>query len=1251
MATPQRNQNASVRIVFVTNKDNKIFNEHPEWRELLEKAFVGHEEVKVHSRLAGYSIAQTWRVSIDPKSFYVVKFGPPERLAQEYKNFKGKVSGNKLYGNPVTPEGPFAPDDKPLTSDNGQWAILKWTLAGGSHSQTLSDHIKGNYEEIGTYMGDILTHIFGADSRLKNPDLLKIAYAIHYDRLLPEHFSFEGQIITGEAPNAITLAAGNIARDDIPDLEAKLLTDRRPIVRLEKFRIEKIRNDEVMLYAEPPSGVDSPPIRVRYKLAPGQTLSSDQPAFLFAMHPQSRNEILAEYAREVLNKRRVKEKSFDYQGINYANPLIYLQDILGKEDKLQDELKFATIHGDLNLQNILVARVNNQIQHWLIDFADTAKGPMVLDFQWLEVQVIIWMLAPEIRNAQLSPTVLLTIFRELHECREMPHHLNSQLETPYTILRQIRLHVRNYLSNPNQWAEYYRGLILALLGSLRFRRSVPELDDYAPRVAFLSAAILTRFKGVVLYETEGFSMNLAPTIDESSLPALILPGASFVLRGSACGTGATIQVLANEKMLNSTKVDGRRAWQTRINFDKAGSYTLIVRDDISATESKVISVKVAEPLPPRPPKIDSLSAEPIYIGKSLRLGGEAPPGSTLKVFSNDNFMLETTTDESGRWHVELLPFAQAGNYTIYVKDIITGLASEPLTFTVIAPPTIDKASIPPQVFVGKKFNLQGSAQPNVQIKLIANHQTLAAPLVNSAGRWQAETVVKTPGTYHLLVRDESNKVESMPLSIPVLKPSPIIPKGVWAWSSLLVITLLLTFATLFTDQTMQSVGYAYNQIASWISSFDPPPPPPIVPPVACNPDLPKVKIGIAINQSGDYAIFRKDQKIAYEVAEVYFNKNGGIKGRCIELIDDKDLASETTNPDRIASAFQTLNEEDDVVAIIGPGLSQQAALIRKLLRDIKTLVLGASITRLNLVCDNEYFGRVSASGQWYIHLTLELARSRTTKNQPRVAIAFADDDEFAIGESGIFTNHITSKPGSYILLEEDKYRYKINTEGRNLDQDLAEIAGRIKSADPDMVIISGLTADGRILIRELRKAGYDKPIVGGNGLNTPYIFDDCEDCADFKNFFVPQAYSYKGAEKDTAPQIQRDFIDEYNNYKGEVKKPIYVSEPGQFAAQMFTAVQMIVESLRELSIEDADLSQEDRLAALREKLKSKLFSDSNPRDTVLGKLYLNAEGEVMQSQFYAAESIRNTDKPGYHFDIVNQLNIDPENAESACISN
>lgn len=122
----------------------------------------------------------------------------------------------------------------------------------------------------------------------------------------------------------------------------------------------------------------------------------------------SRRTLLAGLARATLSTFNPDAPNFTVAGGTLPNPLIGLDELL---DHVV-EARFSTIHGDLNLQNILVDEATGFA--WLIDFAETRRGPTLFDVQRLEVQVITKLLPPALAQAGLESTAVVDLLESLH---------------------------------------------------------------------------------------------------------------------------------------------------------------------------------------------------------------------------------------------------------------------------------------------------------------------------------------------------------------------------------------------------------------------------------------------------------------------------------------------------------------------------------------------------------------------------------------------------------------------------------------------------------------------------------------------------------------------------------------------------------------------------------------------------------------------------------------------------------------------
>jgi len=346
-----------------------------------------------------------------------------------------------------------------------------------------------------------------------------------------------------------------------------------------------------------------------------------------------------------------------------------------------------------------------------------------------------------------------------------------------------------------------------------------------------------------------------------------------------------------------------------------------------------------------------------------------------------------------------------------------------------------------------------------------------------------------------------------------------------------------------------------------------------------------VPIGIAVAQTSNVALLGQEQVAGAKIAETYFNQKGGINGTPIRLVF-QDTAGDEQGA---VNAFQALITKDKVVGIVGPTLSQQAFAADPIADRAKVPVLAPSNTAKGIPQIGDFIARVSAP----VAVVAPNSVKAALKLNPaikKVAVFYAQNDAFSKSETEIFQQ--TVKDAKLDLVTVQKFQ--------TTDTDFQTQATSAINFKPDLVIISGLAADGGNLVRQLRELGYKGLIIGGNGLNTSNLFPVCKALCD--GILIAQAYS---------PEHANDINKAFRQvYQRQFKK-----EPPQFTAQAFTGVQVFVEALKALD-QRGKLAQKS-LPDLRVAMNQQLLAGKY--ETPLGEIAFTPEGEIIQKDFYVAQ--------------------------------
>ncbi|MFM7601137.1 MAG: ABC transporter substrate-binding protein [Pseudanabaena sp.] len=346
-----------------------------------------------------------------------------------------------------------------------------------------------------------------------------------------------------------------------------------------------------------------------------------------------------------------------------------------------------------------------------------------------------------------------------------------------------------------------------------------------------------------------------------------------------------------------------------------------------------------------------------------------------------------------------------------------------------------------------------------------------------------------------------------------------------------------------------------------------------------------IPIGIAVAQTSNVSLLGQEQVTGAKIAETYFNKQGGINGTPIRLVFQDTAGDEQGT----INAFNTLISQDKVVGIVGPTLSQQAFSADPIAERAGVPVIAPSNTAKGIPQIGKYISRVSAPVAVVAPNAIEAAL-KINPQIKKVAVFYAQNDAFSKSETGTFQETVKQKGLDLATVQTFQ----------TTDTDFQSQVTNTINIKPDLVIISGLSADGGNLVKQLRELGYKGLIIGGNGLNTSNILPVCKALCD--GIIIAQAYS---------PELKNEINTAFRQIYTEQNK----KEPPQFTAQAFTGVQVFVEALR--ALDKTTKLNTLALPQLRTQLNDTLLAGKYV--TPLGEISFTPEGEIQQKQFFVAQ--------------------------------
>jgi branched-chain amino acid transport system substrate-binding protein len=321
-----------------------------------------------------------------------------------------------------------------------------------------------------------------------------------------------------------------------------------------------------------------------------------------------------------------------------------------------------------------------------------------------------------------------------------------------------------------------------------------------------------------------------------------------------------------------------------------------------------------------------------------------------------------------------------------------------------------------------------------------------------------------------------------------------------------------------------------------------------------------IKLGAILSITGAGGVYGPQSRDGMKLAVDQINKSGGVNGATIDLTVNDD-ASDKAQSARLA---QTMIEQDQDLALLGPTLSNSAVGVHPLAEKLKTPVLGVSNTGIHIVplCNFpdttpcKYVFRDSLGEETAIPDNI---KSYSADMHPATGVLLvAKDDKFS-SDGGTIVQNTVGQYGIKLLA----------TIGFSKTE--ADLSGYVTQAvqlKPDVIFITSLGGIPAKIMTEARKQGWTGQFLGGNGFNTATVSKQAGDAG-------------KGARSASAWYIGNTFAsnsDFVNAYKAA-----YGKDADQFAAQGYTGIKILVDAAKRANLTFSDLAGDrDKLRAAME---------------------------------------------------------------------
>ncbi|MBS1243608.1 MAG: branched-chain amino acid transporter substrate-binding protein, partial [Deltaproteobacteria bacterium] len=236
----------------------------------------------------------------------------------------------------------------------------------------------------------------------------------------------------------------------------------------------------------------------------------------------------------------------------------------------------------------------------------------------------------------------------------------------------------------------------------------------------------------------------------------------------------------------------------------------------------------------------------------------------------------------------------------------------------------------------------------------------------------------------------------------------------------------------------------------------------------------RAKIGVISILTGQGAGYGEAITNGIKLARDEVNAKG-------EVIIELKIEDSSAKQEQALAAGQKLINSENVVAILGPTLSNEMKVVGPEANASGVPIMGTSTTAKGITQIGKFVFRNSLPESQAIPASVGKAVKKY--NIRRVALFYGNDDVFT--KSGFDTMKEVS----------EKLKLQVLTvqEFQKGQADYKAQLTRIASLKPDAVFCSALYEEGGVILSQARKMGLNVPFVGGNGFNSPKVIDIAKD--------------------------------------------------------------------------------------------------------------------------------------------------------------
>ena len=355
----------------------------------------------------------------------------------------------------------------------------------------------------------------------------------------------------------------------------------------------------------------------------------------------------------------------------------------------------------------------------------------------------------------------------------------------------------------------------------------------------------------------------------------------------------------------------------------------------------------------------------------------------------------------------------------------------------------------------------------------------------------------------------------------------------------------------------------------------------------------EISIGAIVPSSGPFAEWGRTNTVTLKMLEKQINDAGGVNGAKLKIV----IVDDAARPAQATNGLRKLAGDDKVLAIAGPLTSSAAEVTFPVANQMKIVATSQASSKP---------GVAKANRPWAFRNTIDegiLAKTtvpyfKKAFNIATIAVIYDAKDATAATVGQRIMPAILKENGITVANENDLLSFNTG------DLDVSAQVTKMKSLNPDGVMVSADYSQGITVLREMKRQGLIKPVVGATQLISSAILKAAPEIP-----VVAPATFYATMK---APKAEK-FVGELQPLlRKESGLPPEI-EPSMYDANIYEIVSMYIDAIKKEGITGKPENLEAERAKIRDHMeKLKGFEGLG------GPIGFNEDGDAIKA-FYIVQ--------------------------------